>query len=55
MDVFSIEDMTIYLNDPVAPSKSIILPEVQDSNSKIEGNQDGVTNCGARVYEIVNP
>ena len=52
MSEFSIPALTIFLGDQ---SESITLPVVTDSQSLTLGNQDGVSFCGERGYEIIDP
>ena len=49
---FRIPDITIALQD--APIVELV-PEVKDSASQVGGNADGLSFCGARAYELVDP
>jgi hypothetical protein len=52
LDDLTLADMSVYV---LGPQDSQSFDEVQDSVSKQFGSMDGVSFCGARSYEIVDP
>ena len=51
LDDFVVFDITVSVDDD---AEEQTLNEVQDSVSRALGNQDGLTFCGSRIYELVD-
>ena len=51
-EAFTLADLTVSPGEQVG---SIQLPQVQDTASQENGNQDGLTFCGARAFVFVDP
>jgi hypothetical protein len=47
--------MSMRIKDATDAQAVQTLPLVMDSTSKEQGNQDGYSNCGDRIFELVTP
>jgi hypothetical protein len=53
-DDFQLEDLSVVLFHPEQSSATLTLPAIKDLTSKTEGNQDGYSYCGDRVFDLVD-